>query len=98
MGVPEVIDVRNSVMDMLEKNNKRVLRMVRNWLIAGIFVVSCIASASLWGVWLIRHTQEQHSPTFTCQTHALNGLLKDVPLAFAGDKNPKDYAKIEKKC
>lgn len=61
---------------------------------------------------LLHHTQEQSQSTinttasqvteilkaFHCDQRALNGIIQDVPLAFAGDKNKGDYAKVDKMC
>lgn len=96
--VASTIDLRNAVIETLVANQHRVTRTVRRWAIAGFLVLALGVGLCLYGVHLIRVTQNQHSPIVTCQTRAVDGLLKDVPLAFAGDKNPADYSKIPATC
>lgn len=96
--VPEAIELRTAVMLTLQDQQKRLVRTVRRWVIASALVLLVFGSSTLYAVHLVRITQNQHSPIVVCQSEAVNGLLKDVPLAFAGDKNPADYSKIPKAC
>lgn len=46
----------------------------------------------------IRTTQNANTARSVCQAQSLDALLKDVPLAFGGDRNVHDYTKIPKSC
>lgn len=96
--VADAIHLRDAVIETLDAGQHRTLRTVRRWAIAGFLVLALGVTLCLYGVHLIRVTQNQHSPIVACQTKAVNGLLKDVPLAFAGDKNKADYSKIPATC
>lgn len=96
--VTDAIDLRDALIETLVENQHGVLRMVRRWLIAGFLVLAVGVALVLYSVGLIRTTQNQHSPIVVCQTKAIDGLLKDVPLAFSGDKTRGDYAPIPSHC
>lgn len=96
--VASTIELRDSMILTLVDQQHRVLRTVRRWLVAGFLVLALALGIGLWGIGAIRHTQNAHSPIVACQSKALNGLLKDVPLAFAGDRNVHDYARIAPHC
>ena len=98
MDVPKTIELRDAVFNLILEEQHRSRRMIRNYLIAGFIVLVLAVSCTLVGVGLIRHTQNEHSPIVACQSKAIDGLLKDVPLAFAGDKNAHDYSKIPHNC
>lgn len=44
------------------------------------------------------HNTQLSNQRAGCQDDAFNAILKDVRLVFAGDRNPKDYAKAVTKC
>lgn len=96
--VSDAIDLRDALIETLIENQHGISRMVRRWLIAGFLILAVGVALVLYSVGLIRTTQNQHSPIVICQTEAVNGLLKDVPLAFEGDKNRSDYAPIPAHC
>lgn len=73
------------------------------WIAA--FAVLWMLAAPIVGFWIIHDTQKagqaqvhQLEKAFQCVGKSENGLLRDVPLAFEGDKNAADYSKIAKMC
>lgn len=46
----------------------------------------------------IRSTQVANATVAQCQVKTFDAILKDVRLAFAGDKKASDYAKAPRSC
>jgi hypothetical protein len=61
-----------------------------------ISIGSNIYSAAI--VHEIRSTQNSNTPITACLDKAVNGLLKDVPLVFSGDKDIHDYTRVASHC
>lgn len=96
--VADAIELRNAMILTLVDEQARMRRSVRRWLIAGFVVLCLVLGTVIWFVQDIRSTQVSRGQTVLCQTKGVDGLLKDVPLAFAGDHNRGDYAKIPHGC
>jgi hypothetical protein len=75
--------------------------LLRRFTVFMIVVALIVGGSSLYNsftVHQVRTSQITNTSRNDCELRALNGLLKDVPLAFVGDMNAADYSKVIKKC
>jgi cyanate permease len=85
------------IVDLTAQMWKRVALMLAAVLLAVLvlFVWQLqIARNTNATVTTIRNVQKTNTMRSDCQLVAFNGIIKDIPLAFSGDKNPNDYSKV----
>jgi hypothetical protein len=105
----EAISLQNQIVVALLDHQQKVRAQIRHWLMLGTLVLGLGVGYVAWTAHQIRDTQTQNVTkqveadknqrnASACQLRAMNALLRDVPLAFSGDRNPKDYAPVVKHC
>lgn len=76
------------------------LRFYRRALIAAALAIAIMVGTVIYGdstLNTINQRGRQNQVILMCVVRSQNGIIRDVPLAFSGDKNANDYAK-EHRC